>query len=214
MRVCGGGGEGWGREENQPMMLSQPVLPRVTVFPESPVPSWVGPSHISHGCPLSLSELLFQRQSVLNQVLCFGRGMEPSFLILLLWESVFWVPNNSTYKYIFGIWPSYIYTPRTACSRVKILPCTASRYQLQAFLILILFEEYHIKCLHLERVQTLFQEALATGLAAPIGWDLKVQRTPISPLMLSAWSCQTVWNHQCQQNQSIGHNCFWNLVLF
>lgn len=118
------GGSGRGVEGGRRTNLwccHKPVLPRVTVFPESPVLSWVGPGHISHGCPRSLSELLFQRQTVLNQVLCFGRGMEPSFLILLLWESVFWVPNNSTYKYILGIWPSYICTPRTACSRGKKL---------------------------------------------------------------------------------------------
>lgn len=120
MCVRGKGGVEGGRRTNL-WCCHKPVLPRDTEFPESPVPSWVGPSYISHGCPRSLSELLFQRQSVLNQVLGFGRGMEPSFLILLLWESVFWVPNNSTYKYIFGIWPIYIYTLRTACSRGKNL---------------------------------------------------------------------------------------------
>lgn len=61
----------------------------VTVLPSSPGPGWAGPAAFPMVSLHSPSELLFQRQSVLNQVSCFGREMELSFLILLLWESVF-----------------------------------------------------------------------------------------------------------------------------
>lgn len=142
--VCIEGGE----QRNVYDAVIAQSYPEVTMLPKFPAPSWVDPSHISHECPCSPSELLFQRQSVLNQVLCFGRGMEPSFLILLLWERVVWVLNNSTYKYIFGIWPQniYIYAKDCLFQGWKNFPCTAQWYQLQVFLILILFKKYHIIC--------------------------------------------------------------------
>ena len=92
--IYGWGGGGVGVEEGRrarpcPLCCHNPVWPRshwAPIIPRSKLDER-GPSHISHGCPCRQSEPPFLRQSVLNQVLCFGRGMEPSFLILLLWES-------------------------------------------------------------------------------------------------------------------------------
>lgn len=106
----------WGREDNQDMslMLSQPSLTQKSLCSHNPQ-FQVGRVPATFPMDVRVAHLncYFGQRS--KSVFVFWQRTGTLFLILLLWESVFRVPNNSTYKYIFGIWPIYIYIYAEDC---------------------------------------------------------------------------------------------------